>query len=203
LTSLFACILAVLAAESAGGWVRADPVLVTGAIRMFDICIVLGIIYAFHHNFFVIGLSNSTAASGFRQGILWSAGFGILALLAAGILLFAGIPPRSLIQISVPALPGRRLIFLMVGGIIGPIAEEIFFRGVIYGFLRRWSFLLALLGSTALFVFSHYLTGGVSFIQIVGGIVFSVSYETSKSLYCPIIIHTLGNLALFGIGMGG
>lgn len=201
LVPLFVCILAILAAEWAAQWLRTDAILVTAAIRMLDICIILGIIYIFHKGFDVIGLSITNAASGIRQGVLWSAGFGALVLLSAVILLLAGIPPLPLVQIQVPEQPDRLILFLIVGGIIGPIAEELIYRGLIYSFLRRWGILIALLGSTALFAFSHKLTAGVPITQIVGGIVFAMAYETSKSLYSPMIIHTLGNLALFAVGL--
>jgi hypothetical protein len=54
---------------------------------------------------------------------------------------------------------------------------------------RRCSF------STALFAAFHL--PGPPVTQIVGGIVFAVAYHTGKSLMVPIVIHVLGNLAIF------
>ena len=37
--------------------------------------------------------------------------------------------------------------------------------------------------------------------QIVGGVVFCLAYEKEKSLLVPIVIHMLGNAALFTLGL--
>ena len=89
----------------------------------------------------------------------------------------------------------------MVGGLVAPIAEEIFFRGVIYGFLRRWGVLLALAGSTVIFVLAHAISSRIPLTQIVGGIVFAVAYEVEGKLMVPITIHVLGNMAIFTLSL--
>jgi hypothetical protein len=53
--------------------------------------------------------------------------------------------------------------------------------------------------STALFAAFHLQTVPVT--QIVGGLVFAVAYHTSNSLVTPIVIHMLGNLAIFGLSL--
>ena len=198
---LILCLAVVVGLEMAAQWIDTDPYLVTAAIRLLDIFVILGIIYGFHKGFHGIGLSREGTLAGIRSGIIWSVGFGVLVLLAAAILALTGIAPLSLIRVQVPPQLGRLILLLLVGGIIGPVAEEIVFRGLIYSFFRRWGFIVALLSSTSLFVLLHHLTTGIPVPQIVGGIVFAVAFETSKSLYSPMIIHSLGNLALFGVGM--
>jgi hypothetical protein len=59
----------------------------------------------------------------------------------------------------------------------------------------------ALLVSTLLFVFSHPLTGGLPFPQLVGSIVFCLAYERSGSLLAPLMIHMLGNTAIFSVSL--
>ena len=98
-----------------------------------------------------------------------------------------------------PSAPGQLFIFLLVGGVIGPIWEEIFFRGIIYGFFRRWGIFLAVLVSSALFILPHYDGRHLPLTQIVGGIVFAIAYEKEKSLLVPITIHCLGNIAMFSL----
>ena len=69
-----------------------------------------------------------------------------------------------------------------------------------YGFLRRWGVLSALLISTAVFVLVHFLVRpvqGFAIVQAIGGVVFAASYELEKNLLVPITIHCLGNLAIF------
>ena len=83
------------------------------------------------------------------------------------------------------------------GYVIAPVAEEIFFRGILYGFFRQWGIMVALVISTALFVISHAIGSGLPITQVIGGLLFAVAYEIEKNLLVPIIIHSLGNLAIF------
>ena len=97
----------------------------------------------------------------------------------------------------VPATISGMALLLLVGGLLSPVAEEIFFRGIVYGFLRRRGIILAILGSTILFSLVHAVFTGVSFVQVIGGLVFAIAYELEKNLMVPITIHVLGNMALF------
>jgi membrane protease YdiL (CAAX protease family) len=92
-------------------------------------------------------------------------------------------------------------LLLFVGGLISPLAEEMFFRGMIFGYLRRRGLVTAILGSTVLFSLAHLLTTGITFVQIIGGLVFAVAYEVEKNLLVPITIHVLGNTAIFTISI--
>jgi hypothetical protein len=92
------------------------------------------------------------------------------------------------------------VLFFVVGGLIAPVAEEIFFRGIVYGFLRRWGFAVALIGSTLLFAWVHP-GAGVPITQIIGGLVFAAAYEIEGNLAVPITIHVLGNTAIFGLSL--
>jgi hypothetical protein len=83
--------------------------------------------------------------------------------------------------------------------VLEPVAEEVFFRGIVYGFLRKWGVLLALVGTTAVFVAAHTLRAGIPLPQIVGGMVFAIAYEMEGSLLVPIVIHVLGNAAIFSL----
>ncbi len=128
-----------------------------------------------------------------------AAGFGAAAAIGWGALYALGIDPLRFI----PPPPVVRRIDLaalfLVGGLIAPVAEEIFFRGLIYGYCRRWGFWPALVLSTLIFTLLHAEAAAVPIPQIVGGLVFAVAYEIEKKLLVPIIIHVLGNLALFSL----
>jgi len=93
------------------------------------------------------------------------------------------------------------LLFFLVGGIVAPVTEEVFFRGILYGFLRRWGILVALVLSTAAFALTHGIGHGFPVTQVVGGILFAGAYEIEKNLVVPITIHCLGNLAIFSLSM--
>jgi membrane protease YdiL (CAAX protease family) len=148
-----------------------------------------------------IGLAPSKMVGGFKKGLIWSFGFGIVVLLTFAALYMAGVNMLALIHARLPKEPGTIALYLLVGGIVGPVAEEVFFRGVLYGFLRRWGVVAALTISTLLFVLAHPVSHGVFAPQVVGGILFAIAYEVEGSLLVPITIHTLGNLAIFTLSL--
>ncbi|MEJ2731154.1 MAG: CPBP family glutamic-type intramembrane protease, partial [Deltaproteobacteria bacterium] len=53
--------------------------------------------------------------------------------------------------------------------------------------------------STLLFILPHSHSSGLALpiTQLIGGILFAISYEIEKNLLVPITIHSLGNLAIF------
>jgi len=147
-----------------------------------------------------LGFSRAAALRGLGRGLLWSAAFGALAAAAAGVLYWAGLPAPSSGAMGLPRGTTQLVMFFAVAGLIGPVAEEIFFRGILFGFLRRWGFIPALLLSTALFAAVHpYQT--LPFTQIVGGILFALAYEKEGTLLVPITIHVAGNHALFVLAL--
>ena len=146
-----------------------------------------------------IGLERAEWFHGLRRGALWSLAFGAVALCAWFALHMAGMDFLAMIRMRLPQEIQTVLLLFLVGGIIAPVAEEIFFRGLIYGFFRRWGVAPALLISTLLFVLSHAQGRGLPVTQAVGGLVFAVSYEREGNLLVPITIHVLGNLAIFGL----
>ena len=97
------------------------------------------------------------------------------------------------------ARPANPALLFLVGGFIGPVAEELFFRGLIYGYLRRWGVWPALVLSTSVFALLHAGAGGVPIVPMVGALVFALSYEIEKKLLVPITIHVLGNVTLFSL----
>lgn len=147
-----------------------------------------------------IGLSKDRFRSGIRTGILASALFGVVSGVAALILFAAGHSPFSMIRVGLPHDPLNRILFFLVGGVIAPVAEELFFRGILFGTLwrslRRFGLLPALLFSTAVFALLH---PGSHIPQAVGGFVFCLAYAVSGSLLAPILIHAIGNLVLFSL----
>jgi len=147
-----------------------------------------------------IGLDQQRLKNGFITGLLWSAGFAAAVVVAAIGLAVAGIDPLALIRAPLPVPYGQRGLFLVVGGVLGPAAEELVFRGIVFGYLRRWGLPAAVVGSTALFAFIHQ-GPGIPVTQIVGGLVFALAYHKSGSLVAPMMIHTLGNLAIFSLSL--
>ena len=178
------------------------PILIIGGARSLEITLLLVICRTSEPGgITALGILPTRITSGLLRGFLWSAGFGLVVGLAAAILMAAGLQPIDLIAANLPSTQPGLFFFLVVGGIIGPVAEEIFFRGMLYGYFRRWGMWTALLLSTLVFVMAHAIFHRIPLPQIVGGILFAVAYEKEKNLMVPITIHVLGNLAIFTIAM--
>ncbi len=103
-----------------------------------------------------------------------------------------------------PARGAELAALLAVGVAVGPLFEEILFRGVLYGGLRkRWGPAAATGVVTLLFALAHLGTTPVPWTQALGGILFCAAYEVSGSLWAPLIVHGAGNLALFMLPLWG
>ena len=180
----------------------AAPILIVGGARALEVLLLLGICRITEPGGIqILGIFSKKIQSGLLRGFLWSAGFGLMVILVAGILLLAGVNPVALISANLPTTQPGLFYFLVVGGILSPVAEEIFFRGLIYGYFRRWGMWTALLLSTAVFVMAHAIFQWIPLPQIVGGILFAAAYEKEKNLLVPITIHVLGNMAIFSISL--
>ena len=174
-----------------------SPLPALGIIRTMETLCLLFIAHRFEKNPNAIGLSHSRMLPGLARGLIWSVCFGIAAGALFLVLLAAGINPLKFVSTPLPSAPGQIFLYFLVGGVIAPVSEEIFFRGIIFGFFRRWGVYAAILISTVLFVLPH--GRHLPLTQIVGGIVFAIAYEKEKNLMAPVTIHCLGNLAIFSL----
>jgi membrane protease YdiL (CAAX protease family) len=176
-----------------------QALLLIGLARITESALLLFILSRWGVGLEAIGLTRNTISDGLKRGLIWSAGFGVSAAIILTVLYFFNF---NLLKIfsspSTSSLSGF-ILLLIVGGGFSPIAEEIFFRGIVYSFLRRWGIILAILGSAILFSAVHAAITGVSFIQIIGSLVFAAAYEVEKNLIVPITIHVLGNMAIFAL----
>ena len=92
---------------------------------------------------------------------------------------------------------------LAIGVLLAPIVEEILFRGVVFGTLRKKSRLLAYAVSSVLFSIYHlwsyliYSFNPVLLLFLVqyvpAGIVLAWSYERGRNVWCPVFLHMLIN----------
>lgn len=85
--------------------------------------------------------------------------------------------------------------------VIGPIAEELFFRGVLFSSMRRTlGRMPAMLLSGALFSLLH--TNLIGFVPILAlGAFLALLYERTGSLMAPIAVHITHNALLVGLGL--
>jgi len=176
-----------------------NPMLRLGVARLLELGLIVWIVHIVETNVVAIGLHRTRWITGLKKGLLWSAGFGALSGIVSGILFLAEINPLIFIRTALPKSSPDVLYFFLVGGIVAPMTEEVFFRGILYGFLRRWGIAVALVLSTCAFAFTHGLGHGFPLTQVVGGILFAAAYEMEKNLLVPITIHCLGNMAIFAL----
>jgi membrane protease YdiL (CAAX protease family) len=156
-------------------------------------------------NLAAIGLT----ARNFWSNVMWGIG-GYCALLP--ILLIASliwrILSRTIFQgIETPvnpvvplALAGNTAAFIgvfIVGTVLAPIFEEIFFRGMLYSALRaRLSFAIAAILSSVAFALMHPFPGGFTPIFAIG-VVFAILREVRQSLVPSIVAHAINNAVQF------
>ncbi|MEZ4567952.1 MAG: hypothetical protein R2860_13695 [Desulfobacterales bacterium] len=95
------------------------------------------------------------------------------------------------------------MLLYIVGGIIAPVAEEIF-SGVVYGYVKGRLAVFRPVGGAGGAIGQHRPICVCPSDRLrhspapaCGGIVFCLSYEIEKSLITPMIIHSTGNMALF------
>lgn len=177
------------------------PIVILGAARLFETSLMIMIFFVWGKGMSSVGLAPSKMIHGLKKGLIWSACFGIITSLVFAVLYAVGQNPLTLIETRLPSNHSEIILFFLIGGFIAPITEEIFFRGILYGFFRRWGVLVALILSTLLFMLVHPIGSRIPLPQVVGGIVFAVSYEMTRSLLTPITIHILGNTAIFTLSM--
>ena len=182
-------------------YIHLNPMLITCIIRLLEIITIIKVVITWEDGLTSIGLDSYTIIPGIEKGMLWAGCFGLGAGFVFFILHFSGINPLRLIYTQLPTGKNELALFLFVGCIIGPVAEELFFRGILYGFFRRWGISAALIFSTVIFIIAHHNTGTVPLTQVAGGIIFAIAYEIEKNLIVPIIIHILGNTAIFALSL--
>ena len=201
LLSLAVLILIETTAILSVSGIKISPVIVTCAVRLIEIALIILIVMVWGQGLSSIGLVPSKMVKGLIRGLFWSAGFGIITFFAFIALFLVDINPFALIHTRLPGKIGEIILFFLVAGLIGPVAEEVLFRGVIYGFFRRWGVLVAMILSSVIFVLAHSTLSTIPVPQIVGGIIFAIAYEKEGSLIVPITIHSLGNMAIFTLSL--
>ncbi len=171
------------------------------SIRMLQLFLLTGILFVTKDGLRAIGLSSSTLVKGILRGMMWSLGFGLITAMVFAAMYVAGYNPMTFFSSGNRGTLSEISLYLLAGGLVGPVVEEIFFRGYLYGFFRQWGIAFGIIASTAIFAVLHFHITGIPYIQMAGGLVFAVSYEIEKNLLVPIIIHVTGNIALYTLSL--
>jgi membrane protease YdiL (CAAX protease family) len=173
LSTLVISILGIAAVELAARMLISRDLLTSltgvGLARVAEIIFLMTLVTIREKRLAIIGLESTTVYRGFKRGLIWSISFGAGAVIVLFIIYLLGIEISALFRMQLPTESSRLITFLLAGVLIGPITEEIFFRGILYSS-----------GSA------------IPITQLIGGILFAVSYEIEKNLLVPITIHSLG-----------
>jgi uncharacterized protein len=87
----------------------------------------------------------------------------------------------------------KLVLALVTASVAAPFVEEIFFRGVLFGWLRtRWGAVPAVLLSAALFSGAHAIPLILASIFVVG-LTLAIVYEKTKSTVATMTLHSLFN----------
>ena len=79
-------------------------------------------------------------------------------------------------------------------GVIVPIAEELYFRGLIHTWFKsRLGYWPRVLLSSLIFGLAHFDAVGVAMSSFILGVANAVAFEESKSIWLPIAIHAVTN----------
>lgn len=131
-------------------------------------------------------------------------GYAVMILLVWLIRLVVGLVfPGASLPSGVRLNPGA---FWVVGIILAPIAEEVLFRGVVFGFIREQNAVAAYIISAFLFSLYHMWEGILAgfnpamlwalVLWVPASIVLGWSYARGRTVLAPIVLHVLLNALL-------
>lgn len=200
ITALAAIVLVETLARVPVAAGRCSPQVALLAVRMTEILLLLLLIWLWQRDPGSVGLGKNNIAAGIKAGLNWSIVFGGAVAVVGALLLAAGVNPAAFFRLNLP--PGTEgTIYLFTGVVVSPLAEELFFRGVLYGFFRRWGVAAGVIVTTVIFAGLHLSVATIPIAQAVGGILFCLAYEKEKSLMAPYVVHAMGNGAIFSLGL--
>lgn len=128
-------------------------------------------------------------------------GLGLLVWLASRVLIVVYValtgdrsdPQEALTLFSGPVAAA---LVVAIGGLLVPLGEELLFRGLGYGVLRRAGHVFAVIVSAAVFALAHGLNV-VFAAAFVLGVANAVLYERTGSIWPPAAAHATFNLISF------
>lgn len=143
-----------------------------------------------------VGLRPASGAWWMIAGFLSLLAIPLTGLIALGVQLLLDLPLENpQLEFIAPtgfSWTGMIGMFIM-GGLVAPLAEEVFFRGLLYRWLRgRWGIWIGVIVSSLIFGLLH---GEISIVVATAflGAIMALVYEYSGSLWMPLMIHAVNN----------
>jgi len=89
------------------------------------------------------------------------------------------------------------LLIYTIVGVVGPVSEELMFRGIIYTKLKEsigaaWSIIIS---SIIFSLFHGNINVAIYVVVFVSSVVYCIGYEKGKSLLVPIGMHCIANIS--------
>ncbi|HPC46555.1 MAG TPA: CPBP family intramembrane metalloprotease [Deltaproteobacteria bacterium] len=140
------------------------------------------------------GVKAGSIAREAAVGLAVSAAFGA-AVLACDLASRAVVPGGVLGHVLVRQGLDRPLLYVVTVCLAGPFAEELFFRGLLYGLARKRMGAAACTAATALLFASMH--GVPSVVQLAGGVMFALLYEWRRTVWPGFVLHASANLGLW------
>lgn len=145
----------------------------------------------------------------------------IIALIFIPVRAVAGVLAQTLIEGGFGSLEARADLFAAGGelsasnffltllgvGILVPISEELYFRGLLHRWFQgRFSLIPRIILSSAIFGLSHFDSIGVLASSFILGIINALAIERTRTIWVPILIHGVTNsiavcLLYFSLGL--
>lgn len=86
-------------------------------------------------------------------------------------------------------------LFVVVAGILAPVGEELFFRGILYTALRnRYGRIAAVIASAAVFALLHGEWTAMAVPIWLAGVILALAYQATGSLVVPMLAHCVHNI---------
>lgn len=105
--------------------------------------------------------------------------------------------PQELISGMSEDIEKSLIAFIFAIFFVAPVVEEFVFRGLIMTKLRKHnSAIFSIVISALLFALIHIMAGGIITMvhAFLGGLIFALGYEKTKSLFVAIVAHIFANI---------
>ena len=169
-------------------FIRIDPLIYTLFARAIEMLIIFAL--AFRE----CGITNVSIKVELAWGVCIALVFGLSVVLADLVSRFAlpgGILKMLLVKQQITNIIG----FIIVGCLFAPFVEELFFRGLLYTWLRQRIPVIAAIAVSALLFASMH--GFIAPVQLIGGVLFAGIYEWRGNIWAAYVVHVLANFGIW------
>lgn len=106
------------------------------------------------------------------------------------------LPPKEITAFASYNLVSK-IYMIMLICIIGPVLEELFFRGYVFNILKKkYNIIIGAIASSLLYMFFHDLK--INFMYLfIPGLIYVYVYDKTKNILSSITVHSMNNTIWF------